>query len=97
MAVAAAMPVATNVAQAGEGGGYYGGTSSIAQKEIARRARLVQQADKALIRGRDAYAKQDYEEAVKQYKNALNLLPPGPALDDRRNSYTGHLGDASVA
>ncbi len=102
MAVAAAMPVAINVAQAGEGGYYggsnsYSGTSSIAQKEIARRARLVQQADDALARGRSAYAKQDYETAVKEYKNALKLLPPGPALSDRRNSYLGHLGDASVA
>lgn len=98
MAVAAAMPAATNVAQAGEGGGYYGGgTSSIAQKEIARRARLVTQADEALALGRAAYAQQDYEEAVKQYKIATSLLPPGPALDDRRRSYIGHLGDASVA
>ncbi len=39
MAVAAAMPVAVNVAHAGGYGG--GGTSSIAQKEIARRAALV--------------------------------------------------------
>jgi len=98
MAVAASMPVAINVAQAGEGG-YYGGggTSSIAQKEIARRSRLVTQADEALALGRAAYAQQDYEEAVKQYKIALSLLPPGPALDDRRRSYIGHLGDASVA
>jgi len=87
MAVAAAMPVTINVAQAGEGGGYYGGgTSSIAQKEIARRGRLVQQADEALALGRAAYAEQKYDEAVKQYKLALSLLPPGPALSDRRNS-----------
>ncbi len=97
MAVAASMPVAINIAQAGEGGGYYGGTSSIAQKEIARRSALVNQADEALALGRAAYAQQDYEEAVKQYKIAVSLLPPGPALDDRRRSYIGHLGDASVA
>lgn len=100
MAVAAAMPVAINVANAGDGGGsaHYGGTatSSIAQKEIARRIRLVQQADEAILLGRTAYAQQDYEEAVKQYKIAISLLPPGPALDDRRRSYVGHLGDASV-
>jgi general secretion pathway protein D len=98
MAVAAAMPVAINVAHAGDGGGYYGGsgTSSIAQKEIARRVRLVQEADAALALGRTAYAQQDYEEAVKQYKIAVSLLPPGPALDDRRRSYIAHLGDASV-
>ncbi|BDS05926.1 hypothetical protein NT6N_09660 [Oceaniferula spumae] len=88
MAVAAAMPATINVVHA---------QSSIASKEIARRAQLVQEADKAVILGRAAYAKQDYEEAVKQYQLAVNMLPPGPALADRRNSYTGHLGDASVA
>ncbi len=91
MAVAAAMPVAVNVAHAG------GAPSSIAQKEIARRAGLVSEADKALMLGRSAYAKKDYEEAVKQYQTALSLLPPGPALADRRQSYTAHLGDAAVA
>lgn len=101
MAVAASMPVASNVASAKDGGytgGYTGGgsTSSIAQKEIARRTALVSQADEALVLGRAAYAEQDYEEAVKQYKIALGLLPPGPALNDRRHSYTGHLGDASI-
>ncbi len=91
MAVAAAMPVAANVAHAG------GFPSSIAQKEIARRAGLVDQADRALMLGRAAYAKKDYGEAVKQYQTALSMLPPGPALADRRKSYTAHLGDASVA
>ena len=74
-----------------------GGTSSMAHREIARRAGLVAEADKALMLGRAAYAKKDYEEALKQYNLAISMLPPGPALDDRRRSYTGHLGDASVA
>ena len=91
MAVAAAMPVAINVAHAA------GGTSSIAATEIAHRAALVTDADKAVLLGRAAYKKNDYEEAVKQYQLALSQLPPGPALADRRHSYTGHLGDASVA
>ena len=95
MAIAIAMPAATQVAYAGGYGG--GSTSSIAQTEIARRAALVQESDKALTAGRKAYADQDYEEAVKQYQIALNLLPSGPAMADRRNSYTGHLGDASLA
>jgi general secretion pathway protein D len=94
MALAAAMPVAVNVAHAGGSGG---ATSSIAQKEIARRAALVIEADKALLLGRAAFAENDFEEAVKQYQIALSLLPPGPALADRRHSYAGHLGDASVA
>lgn len=94
MALAAAMPVAVTVAHAG---GDAGGTSSIAQKEIARRAALVAEADKALLLGRAAFAKKDFEESVKQYQIAISLLPPGPALADRRHAYTGHLGDASVA
>lgn len=92
MALAAATPVAVQVAHAG---GY--GSSDIAQREIARRAGLVKQADEALHLGRAAYEKKDYEEAVKQYQLALNLLPPGPALADRRHSYTGHLGDGAIA
>lgn len=92
MAVAAAMPAAISVAEAATPTA----TSSIAQKEIARRAGLVKEADKAVVLGRTAYAQQDYDEAVKQYRMAVNLLPPGPALNDRRHSYLGHLGDASV-
>ena len=95
MAVAAAMPLSINSVHADETGA--GGTSSIAQREIARRAALVVDADKALMLGREAYAKKDFEEAVKQYTGALSLIPPGPALADRRHSYTGHLGDATAA
>ncbi|MDC1406362.1 type II and III secretion system protein [Akkermansiaceae bacterium] len=72
-------------------------SSSIAQREIARRANLVVEADKALGLGRAAYAGNKYEEAVKQYRSALSMLPPGPALADRRETYTAHLGDASAA
>ena len=90
MAIAATVPAVTNFAHAH-------GYSDIASKEIARRAQLVGEADKALALGREAYAKKDFEEAHKQYQQAVSLLPPGPALADRRNSYTGHLGDAAVA
>ena len=90
MALAAAMPVAATVADAS-------GYSSIASKEIARRAQLVAESDKAVGLGREAYAKKDFEEAHKQYQQAVNMLPPGPALNDRRDSYTDHLGDAAIA
>lgn len=93
--LAAAMLLMVNPTQADDQTA--GNTSSIAQREIARRAGLVVEADKALILGRKAYAENDYEEAVKQYQLALNLLPPGPALADRRESYKGHFGDATVA
>ena len=61
-------------------------SSSIAQREIARRANLVVEADKALGLGRAAYASNEYEEAVKQYRSALSMVPPGPALADRRET-----------
>ena len=41
--------------------------SGIAQREIARRANRLSEAETALDLGRAAYAKNDYEEAVKQY------------------------------
>lgn len=74
-----------------------GVTSSIAEKEIARRASLVSEADKALLEGREAYANKDYKKAAKLYGKAKNLLPPGQAMSDRSRSIAGHLGDANVA
>ena len=98
MVVTAATALSVNHVQADEHrAGNASNTSSIAQREIARRAGLVVDADKALMLGREAYAKKNFEEAVKHYRIAINLLPPGPALADRRHSYTGHLGDATVA
>ena len=74
-----------------------GDSSSIAQREIARRANLVVEADKALGLGRAAYEQSQYEEAVRQYRTALNMLPSGPALSDRRQTYNHHLSDATSA
>ncbi len=100
MAVAAVMPVAISVATAGDSGytsGGGGSTSSMARAEIARRAGLVQDADAALYAGRQAYANKDYETAVAEYRKAVNLLPTGPALADRRAEYNAHLGDGVSA
>lgn len=87
MAAAAVMPLATHVAQA----------QSLVQQEVARRAAQVQEADAALLEGRNLYAESKFEEAVAQYKKALSLLPSGPAVADRRHAYTGHLVDGSIA
>ena len=70
---------------------------SIAEREIARRSSLVPSADASLLRGRDAYDEGDYVKAAEEYKKAKNLLPPGPALDDRRRAYSDHLNDANLA
>lgn len=79
------------------GGQSFNGT--LAQREIARRQNNITEADRKLIEGREAYAKGDYAQATDKYKEALANLPntPAPALDDRRESYSQHLADASVA
>jgi len=97
MAAAAAMPATITTAHAGEGGYYGGGYSSLAQREMIRRQDAVAEADRLLLEGREAYAKGDYQMAVDKYRQALDTLPSGSMFDDRRQSYTQHLGDASVA
>ncbi|MEO1855942.1 MAG: Amuc_1098 family type IV pilus outer membrane protein, partial [Rubritalea sp.] len=87
MAAAAVMPLASHVAQA----------QSLVQQEIARRAAQVQEADAAILDGRKLYAEGKYEQAVAEYRKAINLLPAGPAVADRRHAYTGHLVDGSIA
>ena len=72
--------------------------SGIAQREIARRANRLSEAETALDLGRAAYAKNDYEEAVKQYGIAYNMVPSvSPSFANRRQSYAAHLGDATAA
>lgn len=70
---------------------------SLVQKEIARRAAKVQEADVALYKGRSLYAEAKYEEAVTEFRKALSLLPPGPTVADRRHAYTSNLVDGSIA
>ncbi|BDS07871.1 hypothetical protein NT6N_29110 [Oceaniferula spumae] len=70
---------------------------AIAEREFARRSSQVTEADKALVKGRDAYAKGDYEEAARSYRLAEELLPLGPASADRKAAYADHLSDANIA
>ena len=89
MAVAATMPLTVSVANA-----QYSG---VAQREIIRRQAAVADADKLFLEGRESYAKADFQQAVDKYSAALNTLPNASTLADRRQSYTEHLGDASLA
>lgn len=89
MAVAATMPFTVSVANA-----QYSG---VAQREIIRRQAAVADADKLFLEGREAYAKADFQQAVDKYRGALTILPAATTLSDRRQSYTEHLSDASVA
>ena len=96
MAVAAVMPVTLTVAHAGEG--YSGGSySGLAQKEMIRRQNAVALSDKARDEGREAYAKGDYKQAVDKYKEALQVLPDAPMVQDRRTYLTQLLADGSAA
>jgi general secretion pathway protein D len=94
MAAATTLPVIITVANAGEGASGY---SSLAQREMVRRQNDVIEGDRLLAEGRDAYAKGDYQQAVDKYSQALQKVPDAPMFADRRQSYTQHLADASVA
>jgi general secretion pathway protein D len=96
MAVASTMPAVITVANAEEGAGYTQ-LSGLAQREMVRRQEAVTDADRFLLEGREAYAKGDYQQSVDKYRQALDRLPDAPLLADRRQSYTQHLSDASVA
>jgi general secretion pathway protein D len=69
----------------------------LAGQETIRRQLNVQNSDELLISGRKAYAEGDYETAVRDYKEALGLLPFGTATSDRRKILGDHLADGSEA
>jgi general secretion pathway protein D len=92
LAVAAVMPVTLTVANA-QGGGY----SSLAQKEMIRRQGSVAQSDALRDEGREAYAKGEFKLAVDKYKEALQVLPDAPAVQDRRTFLKQLLADGSSA
>jgi general secretion pathway protein D len=97
LAVAAVMPVTLTVANAGEGVSGSGSYSGLAQKEMLRRQNAVAQSDSLRDEGREAYAKGDYKQAVDKYKEALQVLPDAPMVQDRRTYLTQVLADASTA
>ena len=94
MAVASSTPLIVSVANAGEGSS---GLSGLAEREMIRRQNAVTEGDALLNEGRVAYAKGDYQQAVDKYKQALDRLPAAPMVSDRRQSYTAHYSDASIA
>jgi len=93
MALASALPAVITVANAEDGVSY----SGLAEREMIRRQAAVQDGDKLLNEGREAYAKGDYQKAVDKYSQALQKVPDAPMAEDRRQTYTAHFSDASVA
>jgi len=97
MAAAASMPATTTVATAQQAGYSNSGQSSIAQREMIRRQEAVREAEELLMKGREAYAGQDFQQAYDLYKEASDKLPDAPLVQDRRNEIDAHLADAAVA
>ena len=75
---------------------YSSGQSLLADERIRREAATNQAVD-LLLEGRKSFASKDYQEAVRLYKEALNVLPFGPKTEVKRNEITAHLADGSVA
>ena len=97
MAAAASMPATTTVATAGESTGFQSGHSSLAQREMIRRQEAVNDADRLVLEARQAFANEDFDQAVDKFRQALDRLPDAPMVADRRNAYLGQLTDASIA
>lgn len=53
--------------------------------------------DRYLVEARDAYAKNNYQQAYDHYAKGLELLPDAPATKDRREFLRNSLGDVAVA
>ncbi|MGA0846732.1 MAG: tetratricopeptide repeat protein, partial [Luteolibacter sp.] len=97
MAAAAASPTLSSQAVANDAAESASSYSNLAQREMIRRERDVKEGEKLLLEGREAYAKGDYQQAVDQFSQALQLVPDAPLFQDRRQAITNHLSDASIA
>lgn len=91
---AVAISAGCSFAFAGPGGG---GVSSIAEREIARRLARQEDARQALERGDKAYAEEDYETALSEYKGAIDALPNAPMTKEWRDLASAKYADCSVA
>lgn len=83
----------------GTGSPYYTTTvrSGITDRALARRDEKIQSAMSSLEKGREYYKNGKYEEALQEYKQALDILPKAPVTEDRRAFIIKSIGDASVA
>jgi len=85
--------VLAGIALAGPDGGF---TSDVAQREIMRRQQRVNDAQAAMEKGDQFYAKKDYESALNEYKSALDLIPDAPMTASLRAAALAKWADASV-
>ena len=73
-----------------------GGYSSLAEKEIARRQARVNDGLASLEKGDKLFKDGDYEGALSEYKNALDLIPDAPAMAQLRAAALAKYVDASI-
>ena len=85
-------------AVAGPGGYGSGGSGvpAIATNYVIRLQENVKKADEAALRGSQLMADGDYQGAIEQYRNALDLLPDAPMTEPRRRAYIKQFSRASV-
>jgi general secretion pathway protein D len=91
--VAAASIAGASLLHAGE---TTGGLPSIAEREIARRMARMEDARQAIESGDKAYAKGQYEDALGNYRAALDTVPEAPATAEWRNVAEAKFADAAV-
>ncbi len=89
--VAAALCSATVFA-----GGSGGSISGVAEREMNRRMARVQEAQASIEKGDKFYAEGSYEDALNEYKNALDLIPDAPLTQSLRDIAAAKYCDASV-
>ncbi len=80
----------------GSGGGSSSGIPEIATNYVIMMQEQVKNADNAALRGSQLMADGDYEGAVEQYRNALDLLPDAPMTEQRRRAYIKQYSRAAT-
>ncbi len=97
------MPPALNASVAsGEKGGPGGydkngsGVPTIASHYVIRLQERIKKADEAALRGSQLSADGDYQRAVDQYRNSMDLLPNSPMTEPRYRAYVKQFSRASV-
>jgi len=98
MAVASSMPITITSVNAGE---VSPSLSGLAQRTIVRRQNDIGDADRLLAEGRAAYGKEDYQQALDKFTEALGLPAfinkDAPNVHDRYKCLLDHKCNASVA
>ena len=74
-----------------------GEVSSVAERYVIQKQEEVRQADAAALRGTQLMADGDYQGAIDQFHNAIDLLPDAPMTEERSRAYISQFSRASVS